>query len=72
MVRRLLTLLPQEPPEWLVGFWTIYGVLFLASLLLEPLPPGLVNELAYWARLVAAIVCLAVALGLHWRRTHPG
>jgi hypothetical protein len=69
---RLLALLPQEPPDWLIGFWTVYGVLFLASLFVQPLPTGLINEVFYWLRLVAGVGCLAVALGLHWRRSHAG
>lgn len=69
MIPRLIRLLPDNPPDWMIGFWTVYGIIFLFSLLALP-SRGAEQVIFYWARLVAALICFAVAAALTWRRSH--
>ncbi|MGI8549973.1 MAG: hypothetical protein ACR2PL_04115 [Dehalococcoidia bacterium] len=70
MLRRLVAILPQEPPDWLIGFWAVYGMIFLLSLFVQSIPAGVKDAVFYWARLVVGVLCFAVAAGLGWRRSH--
>jgi hypothetical protein len=68
---RLVAFLPKQPPDWLIGFWTLYGAIFVLSLFLQEIPHDLTNQLFYWGRLAVGLICLIIALGLGWRRSHP-
>jgi hypothetical protein len=68
---RLFGFLPKQPPDWLIGFWTTYGAIFILSLFVQKVPADVVGLVVYWARLAVGLACLVVAIGLGWRRTHP-
>lgn len=70
MLRRLLMLLPQDPPEWMVGFWTVYGAIFVLSLFVQSYPSDLTNQIVYWARLVLGFACWGIAAAIAYRRSH--
>jgi len=71
MFDRVFGFLPKQPPDWLIGFWTTYGAIFILSLFVQALPGNVTGQVFYWARLAVGIACLFVAVGLGWRRTHP-
>lgn len=68
MLRRLLRFLPQHPPDWLIGFWTLYGLLLILSIFLQGLPTQLGDQIFFFARLVVGLLCWAIAAALVWRR----
>ena len=69
MLRRLLMFLPRRPPEWLIGFWTIYGALLVLSVILQGLPAQFGDRFFFFARLVVGLVCWGIAAALVWRRS---
>ena len=71
MLDRLFSFLPKHPPEWMVGFWAIFGAIFLLGLFLGRPPGDLAGQIAFWARLVVGLACFFIAVGLGWRRSHP-
>ena len=71
MLNRLFAFLPRQPPDWLIGFWTTYGAIFILSLFVQSMPGSVTGLVFYWGRLVVGLGCLFIAVGLGWRRTHP-
>jgi hypothetical protein len=71
MLDRLFGFLPKRPPDWLIGFWTTYGAIFVLSLFVQQPPVDLTGRLFYWGRLIVGLACFVIAFGLGWRRTHP-
>ncbi len=71
MMNRIFAFLPKDPPDWLIGFWTLYGAIFVLSLFVQALPHDATGAIFYWARLFVGLACLAIAVGLGWRRAHP-
>ncbi len=71
MMDRIFGFLPKDPPDWMIGFWVLYGAIFVLSLFVQQLPHGLTGQLFYWARLGVGLGCLVIAVGLGWRRSHP-
>jgi hypothetical protein len=70
-MNRLFGFLPKEPPDWMIGFWMMFGAIIILGLFVQQLPHDPTGQLFYWGRLVVGFGCFVIALGLGWRRAHP-